>query len=162
MVGSAPGQSTAGQSRGAESADELVDVVRAESGARIVRAAHVDLGEHILVTGLPSRVVEVDHRARDVEKGDHFRAVFGYDQGMYLSRRLVDKTALFGYPVVLQIAPPAFDHVADHDHGVTVPVQHARLPYTQEVAPASGHRVEQQWPKPDVLGLRDPDPLVVG
>src|SRR5947208_1458585 len=54
---------------------ELIDVIRAEAACDVMVAAHVDLGEDVLVAVLPAFVVEIDHRAADVEEGDHLGAV---------------------------------------------------------------------------------------
>ena len=70
-----------------------------------MRAAHLDLAEHILVAGLATRLIEINHRAADVEKRDHLGHVIGHHQGMNLARRLIHKAARFGDPVVLQVTP---------------------------------------------------------
>ena len=81
---------------------------------------------------------------------------------MDLAWRLVDEATLVGDPVVLQISPFAANHVADNDHGVSVPTQHARFAHAQQVAPAPGDGVEEERAKADVLGLWHPDTLVLG
>src|SRR5438046_10442825 len=50
------------------SAHELIDVIHPETARRVMVAAHVDLGEDILVAVLPAFVVEIDHCAAAVEE----------------------------------------------------------------------------------------------
>ena len=131
-------------------------------GVAIVRAAHLDLREHVLVAGLPALGVDVDHRAADVEERDHLGAIGRHGQRVHFARRLEDEAALLRGPVVLEIFPAAPDHVADDEHRMAVARQHAGAAHAQQVAPAAAHRVEQQRPEPDVLRLRHPHALVVG
>ena len=65
---------------------------------------------------LATSVVDVDHRARNVEERDHFRTILRHDQRMDLARGLVHEAALLGDPVVLEIAPLAADYIAHDDH----------------------------------------------
>src|SRR3989440_11174936 len=153
---------TARQSLRKSSADKLVHVIRAKADVTVVPAAHLDLGEHVLVSNLSPGLVEVNHGAADIEEGDHFAAVFGNDESMDLARRLVDEASLFRNPIVLEIAPLALDHVPDDDHRMAVPGQHSRAPHAQQIAPAAADRVQQQWAEPDVCRLRHPDALVAG
>src|SRR5205085_3708570 len=110
----------------AKSADELIGECTTESRGGVMRAAHFDLGEHVFVTCMATAFVQIDHRPADVEEGNHFGAIVRHDQRMDLARRLVDEASLLRDPVVLEVAPAALDHVADHRHGMTMPVQHAR------------------------------------
>src|SRR5215813_8527479 len=122
-------------------------------------AAHLDLREDVLVPDLLALAVEIDHGTRDVEERDHLGAVFGHDERMDLPRRLEHEAALAGDPVVFEVAPLPLDDVADDDHRVPVAIQHAALAHAQEVAPAAGHGVEEEWAEPHVLRLRHPDAL---
>ena len=42
-----------------------------------------------------------------------------------------------------------------------MPAEHARFAYAEQVHPLAACRIEHQRPKPDVLRLRNPKPLVV-
>src|SRR5215831_16072077 len=108
---------------------ELVDESRAETDFRIMPAAHFDLGEHVLVAGLRAGFVEIDHRAADVEEGDHLGAILRDGERVDLARRLVDEAPLLRNPVVLEVAPATPDHVAEYRHRMPMPVQHARAPH---------------------------------
>src|SRR5215831_5672258 len=123
------------------SAHELFDERRAEPHRGVMRPAHLDLAEYVLVPGLAPGLVEIDHRAADVEEGDHLGAVARNDERMDLARRLVNEAPFLRGPIVLEVAPAALDHVADDGHRMAVPVQHARAAHAQQVAPAAGHGV---------------------
>src|SRR5437588_4573179 len=153
---------TARQSPRKSSTDKLVHVIRAKTGVAIVPAAHLDLGEHILVSNLLTGLVEVNHGSADIKKGDHFASVFGNDESMDLARRLVDEASLFRNPIVLEIAPLALDDVPDDDHRMAVARQYSGTPHAQQLAPAPADRVQQQRSEPDVCRLRHPDALVAG
>src|SRR4051812_30334801 len=57
------------------SADELVHEVGAKPDLLVVGAAQLDLGPDVLVPDLVPVLVEVDHRAGDVEERHHVLAV---------------------------------------------------------------------------------------
>src|SRR3984893_3895603 len=126
---------TARQSHRRSSADKLVHVIRAKADVTVMPAAHLDLGEHVLVSNLSPGLVEVNHGAADIEEGDHFAAVVGNDESMDLARRLVDKASLVRHSIVLEIAPLALDHVPDDDHRMAVARQYSRTPHAQQIAP---------------------------
>jgi len=119
---------------------------------------------NVFVAGVAALLVDVDHRAVDVEVRDHLGLARRLvdDQRVDLSRWLVDERAFARDPVVLEVAPRALDHVAGHPRRVDVPRQHAALAHPQQVAPAAGDRVEQQRAEPDVGRLRNPHAFVVG
>src|SRR4030095_2454122 len=144
------------------SPNELFDVLRGEPARGVVGTAQVDLRPYVLVPGLPSLLVEIDHRAADVEERDHLRAIVGHCQRVDLAGRLVDEASLFRDPVVLEIAPAPLDDVADDLHRMPVTRQHAAPAHAQQVAPAAADGVEEQRTKPDVRGLRHPYALVAG
>src|SRR5205823_3665589 len=114
------------------SANELIDVVRTEAHRTVVRAAHLYFREHILVADLPPFIIEIDHRPADIEESDHFRAIVGHDECVDLARRLVNETAFARDPVVLEVTPLAPNHIADDNHRVTMPAQHARLAHPEQ------------------------------
>src|SRR3569623_2072771 len=158
----APPPTASSPPQGKRSAHELLAVTCAEAACRVMTPAQVDLGPHVLVGGLPAGLIDVDHRARDVEERDHFRAVLGHGEGVHFPGRLVDEAALLRHPVVLEVFPPSLDHIADHAHRVAMPRQHARAAHSQEVAPAATDGVEEPRAKPYVRRLRHPYALVIG
>src|SRR6478736_6647608 len=97
------------------STDECVDVRRAEPVVAIMRATHVDLREHVFVARLAVLVVDVDHRALDVEERDHLGAIGGHRQRVHFAGRLEHEAAFFGRPVVLDVFPATADHIADDE-----------------------------------------------
>src|SRR2546423_11802759 len=70
------------------SADKLIHIPGAKTDAGIMLPAHLDFGEHILVSDLLSGLVEIDHGAADVEEGDHLVAIGRTDQAVNFARRL--------------------------------------------------------------------------
>src|SRR3569833_1589641 len=96
----APPPTASSPPQGMRSAHELLDETCAEAACRVMTPAHVDLGPHVLVGGLPAGLIDVDHRARDVEERDHFRAVLGHGVGVFFFGWLVDEAVFFCFFVV--------------------------------------------------------------
>src|SRR5450631_3728641 len=126
------------------SANKLIDVICAETDVIIMPAAHLYLTEYVLVSDLLPGLVKVNHCAADVEKGDHLATVVRNDERVDFPRRLVDETSFVGDPIVFEIAPLAFDHVADDNHRMAMTRQHSRAAHAQQVAPSPADRVQQQ------------------
>jgi hypothetical protein len=57
------------------SADKLVHVIRAKADVTVMSAAHLDLGEHVLVSNLLSGLIDANHGAADFEQGDPLAAI---------------------------------------------------------------------------------------
>jgi hypothetical protein len=127
-----------------------------------VLAAHLELGEDVLVALELAPGIAVEHHAGDVEVGDHLFHVLGDVEGVGLAGRLEDIAALFGDPVVLQVAPLPLEHHAMHRRGMAVAREHAGLAHAQQVGPVALRDVQAERAEPDVLRLRHPDALVLG
>ncbi len=143
-------------------ANEAVDVVGAEADVGVVLAAHVDLGEDVLVAERVPVRIDVEHDAVDLKERDHLGEVFRHDEGVGLAGRLVDVAALLRHPVVLEVAPPALQDVAVDRIGVAVARQHAGAGDLQEIDPVALRHGEAERAEPDVRRLRHPDALVLG
>src|SRR3954447_703108 len=70
--------------------DQLVDIALAQPDLRVVLAAEVDLGEHVLVPQHRAVRIDVDHRAVHLKQRDHLRHVCLDDKGVRLAGSLVD------------------------------------------------------------------------
>src|SRR5215203_4467299 len=142
------------------SPDELVDIVHPESVRRIVRPAFVDTREDVVVAGRLAVGVDIDHGAVDLEQRDHLLDMRVDDEGVGLARRLVDVRTFGRDPVVLEIAPLAFEHEAVHRQRMAVARQHAGFLHLEQVHPVAARGAHQERAEPDVLLDRHPDALV--
>lgn len=85
--------------------NKLINTSFAEPRRNVVFAAHIDLGKHILKTGVLVPLVHVTHASRYVEERNHLLHVFIDSKGMCLAGRFLDIVARPCNPVVLQITP---------------------------------------------------------
>ena len=80
--------------------DELFHVVLAQTDVVKMFAAHVDLGEDVLVADVLPVGVDIIHDPIDLEVGDHFLAIVRHDKCMGFARRLKDIGAFGSFPIM--------------------------------------------------------------
>jgi len=102
------------------SPNKILHVIPSQPDAFEVFGVGFDAGEDVGVAGGGAVGVAVDQRAGVVEEGDAFLDVGDGDEGVDVAWRLEDVGAFRADPVVLQIAPAAFDDEAVHGRGVAV------------------------------------------
>jgi hypothetical protein len=95
-------------------------------------AAHLQLGEDVLVAREIAVWIAVVHHPVHLEVGDHFFHVFRDVERMRFARRFEDVAAFCRDPVVFEVAPFAFEHHAVHGGRVPVTAQHARFAHAQQ------------------------------
>jgi hypothetical protein len=59
----------------------------------------------------------------------------------------------------VKVAPLALQHEGMHGHRVTVAREDAALLHLEKVHPVAAAGTQQQWPEPDIVLDRNPDPL---
>src|SRR3954447_6587975 len=146
--------------RPSRSPDELIDIVYPHPVSRIVRPAFVDAREDVVVAGRLAVRVDIDYGAVDLEQRDHLLDMRVDDEGVSLARRLVDVSTFGRDPVVLEIAPLAFQHEAVHRQRMAVARQHPGFLHLEQVHPVAARGAHQERSEPDVLLDRHPDALV--
>src|ERR1700677_2816480 len=144
------------------SANELVDIVRAETDLHVVRPTQIDLRENVLESEWLSVSVAIVHDAIDLKVGDHLLDIVGDDERVSLPWRLEYVSAFLGDPVMFQIVPASLEHEAVHRLRMAVAAQHAGLAHFEEVHPIPLRPVEAERAEPYVLALRHPNAVVDG
>ena len=157
-----PAKQSTGQTDLPVSADELVDKIFPQTNCSKMCPAHVYLGEDILVSGRLSPRVDVVHYSVDLEVCDHLVDIIRDDERMSLSGRLEYVGSGNRLPIVLEIAPAAFQHEAMHRLRMAMTRQDAAFGDLQKVHPIAMRTIEAERPEPDILGLRDPQPIIIG
>ncbi len=107
-------------------------------------------------------MIDIVHDTVDLEVRDHFVDVVGHDQRVGFARRLVDIAALPSDRIVLQVVPAPLQDKTVHGIGVALPRQNAGLGHLQQVHPVTLRDVQAERAEMDVLGLPDPEAIVVG
>src|SRR5690242_14588291 len=100
-------------------AHELVYIIAAEPYFGIVFPAHIDLGEDILKAGVLPLFIYVIHTPGNVEEGNHLFDILVHKERVGLPGRFKDVVVSACGPVVLEITPRAFEHVAVNGSGMT-------------------------------------------
>eukprot|EP01035_Chromulina_nebulosa_P066816 gene66817-91497_t len=77
-----------------------------------MRAAFVEPREDVVIAQAFAVGIDIDHRAVDLEHGDHLLGVGIDHQRMRLARRLVDVSPFRRDPVMLEVAPLPLQHIA--------------------------------------------------
>ena len=119
--------------------------ILAKSALGVVLAAHFYFGEDVFIAGGVAIVVEVNHRAMNIKLGNHLGLTNDIvdHQRMNFAWWLIDKRAGRRDPVMFQIAPRTFDHIACYPGWMNVARQDTRLPYAQQIAPTTSDGVHQ-------------------
>lgn len=102
------------------SANELVDIIGTKTGFYVMIAAHFNFGMNIFIANGLAGFIDINHGSRNIEKGDHFVAVFIDHKRMDFTWGLKDVASGGSDPVVFKVSPFAFDDISVDGCGMSV------------------------------------------